>query len=209
MKRAVARRNHVLKRMLEVKYITQEEYDAAVNETVKLAESIPLRLRHAGYFMDFVHKYIEEDLKIEDAQNKGIKVFTTLNLDYQIAAEEALIKNLMNIAKREGYTGPLGKILVEDETDVEQTEDAVDNAVVSEETDNSTVKYVRLDNDVPGYLKDLGYQKAVITEAAKTTLKIKLSDGSVGSINFKENSWITNSKNEKAKTNTRCHIIRL
>ena len=62
MKRAVNRRNHVLKRMLEVKYITQEEYDAAINETVKLAESIPLRLRHAGYFMDFVHKYIEEDL---------------------------------------------------------------------------------------------------------------------------------------------------
>lgn len=198
MKRAVARRNHVLKRMLEVEYITQEEYEKSVNETVKLAESIPLRLRYAGYFMDFIHKYIEEDLKIEDAQNKGIKVFTTLNLDYQIAAEEALIKNLMSIAKREGYTGPLGKILVEDETDVEQAEDAADNAVVSEETDNSTVKYVRLDNDVPGYLKDLGYQKAVITEAAKNTLKIKLSDGSEGLVNFKENNWITN--NRKAKT---------
>ncbi len=39
----------------------------SVNETVKLAESIPLRLRYAGYFMDFIHKYIEEDLKIEDA----------------------------------------------------------------------------------------------------------------------------------------------
>lgn len=198
MKRAVARRNHVLKRMLEVEYITQEEYEKSVNETVKLAESIPLRLRYAGYFMDFIHKYIEEDLKIEDAQNKGIKVFTTLNLDYQIAAEEALIKNLMSIAKREGYTGPLGKILVEDETDVEQAEDAADNAVVSEETDNSTVKYVRLDNDVPGYLKDLGYQKAVITGTEKNTLKIKLSDGSEGLVNFKENNWITN--NRKAKT---------
>ena len=200
MKRAVARRNHVLKRMLEVKYITQEEYDAAINETVKLAESIPLRLRHAGYFMDFVHKYIEEDLKIEDAQNKGIKVFTTLNLDYQIAAEEALIKNLMMIAKREGYKGTLGKILVEDDTDVEQTEDEADNAVISEENDNSSVKYVRLDNDIPSYLKDLGYQKAVITEAAKNTLKIKLSDGSEGTINFKNNNWITNSKNEKVKS---------
>ncbi len=200
MKRAVARRNHVLKRMLEVKFITQEEYEIAVNETVKLAESIPLRLRHAGYFMDFVHKYIEEDLKIEDAQNKGIKVFTTLNLDYQIAAEEALIKNLMMIAKREGYKGTLGKILVEDDTDVEQTEDEADNAVISEENDNSSVKYVRLDNDIPSYLKDLGYQKAVITEAAKNTLKIKLSDGSEGTINFKGNDWITNSKNEKVKS---------
>ena len=200
MKRAVARRNHVLKRMLEVKYITQEEYNAAVNETVKLSESIPLRLRHAGYFMDFVHKYIEEDLKIENAQNKGIKVFTTLNLDYQIAAEDALIKNLMSIAKREGYKGTLGKILIEDDTDVEQIEDIIDNAVVSEENDNNTVKYVRLDNDVPSYLKDLGYQKAVITEAEKNTLKIKLSDGSEGTINFKDNNWITNAKNARAKS---------
>ncbi len=200
MTRAVARRNHVLKRMLEVKYITQEEYNAAVNETVKLSESIPLRLRHAGYFMDFVHKYIEEDLKIEDAQNKGIKVFTTLNLDYQIAAEDALIKNLMSIAKREGYKGTLGKILIEDDTDVEQVEDIIDNAVVSEENDNNTIKYVRLDNDVPSYLKDLGYQKAVITEAEKNTLKIKLSDGSEGTINFKDNNWITNAKNARAKS---------
>ncbi len=200
MKRAVARRNHVLKRMLEVKYITQEEYNAAVNETVKLSESIPLRLRHAGYFMDFVHKYIEEDLKIEDAQNKGIKVFTTLNLDYQIAAEDALIKNLMSIAKREGYKGTLGKILIEDDTDVEQVEDIIDNAVVREENDNNTIKYVRLDNDVPSYLKDLGYQKAVITEAEKNTLKIKLSDGSEGTINFKDNNWITNAKNARAKS---------
>ncbi len=203
MKRAVARRNHVLKRMLEVKYITQEEYNAAVNETVKLSESIPLRLRHAGYFMDFVHKYIEEDLKIEDAQNKGIKVFTTLNLDYQIAAEDALIKNLMSIAKREGYKGTLGKILIEDDTDVEQIEDIIDNAVVSEENDNNTVKYVRLDNDVPSYLKDLGYQKAVITEAEKNTLKISVwgcRDGSVVTINLKDKKWITNAKNARAKS---------
>ena len=200
MKRAVNRRYHVLKRMLDVNYITKEEYDTAVNETVKLAESIPLRLRHAGYFMDYVHKYIEEDLKIEDAQNKGIKVFTTLNLDYQIAAENALIKNLMDIAKREGYQGPLGKILIENDEDVEETEDTADNNIINEESDNNTVKYIRLDNDVPGYLKDLGYQKAVITEVNKNTLKIKLSDNSEGTINFKNNDWITTAAKGKAKS---------
>lgn len=200
MKRAINRRNHVLKRMLDVNYITKEEYDRSINETVKLAESIPLRLRHAGYFMDYVHKYIEEDLKIEDAQNKGIKVFTTLNLDYQIAAENALIKNLMDIAKREGYQGPLGKILIENDEDVEETEDTADNNIINEESDNNTVKYIRLDNDVPGYLKDLGYQKAVVTEVNKTTLKIKLSDNSEGTINFKNNDWITTAEKRKAKS---------
>lgn len=83
---------------------------------------------------------------------------------------------------------------------MEQIEDIIDNAVVSEENDNNTVKYVRLDNDVPSYLKDLGYQKAVITEAEKNTLKIKLSDGSEGTINFKDNNWITNAKNARAKS---------
>lgn len=149
--------------------------------------------------MDFVHKYIEEDLKIEDAQNKGIKVFTTLNLDYQIAAEEALIKNLMAIAKREGYKGTLGKILIEDDESVEQ-EEIVENTVVSEENDNNSVQYVRLDNDIPSYLKELGYKKALVTELDKNLLKIKLSDGTEGTVNFKDNDWITNSKNIKAKS---------
>lgn len=198
MKRAVNRRNHVLKRMLEVQYITEKEYNDAINEKVKIVENIPLRLRYAGYFMDYVHKYIEEDLKIEDAQNKGLKVFTTLNLDYQIAAENALIENLMAIAKREGYKGPLGKILSDNDTDINQLED-IDNIIGSEESDNNSIKYIRLDNSLPNYLKDLGYKKAVITGIDKQTLNIKLSDNLTGEINFKDNDWITIGKGSKVK----------
>ena len=45
----------------------------------------------------------------------------------------------MNIAKREGYQGPLGKILIENDEDVEEVEDTVDNNVINEESDNNTV----------------------------------------------------------------------
>lgn len=191
MKKSINRRNHVLKRMLELEYITEEEYQTAKNEKVVLAESVPLRLRYAGYFMDYVHKFIEEDLKIEDAQNKGIKVFTTLNLDYQIAAEKALLTNLMSIGKREGYQGPLGKLLVEDDKDddvAEETEAVVDE---TENQDNST-KFVKLDNNLPSYLEELKYKKAVITKVDKTKLEIQLYDNSTGIINYKENEWISN-----------------
>ena len=192
MKKSINRRNHVLKRMRELNYITEEEYQTAKNEKVVLAESVPLRLRYAGYFMDYVHKFIEEDLKIEDAQNKGIKVFTTLNLDYQIAAEKALLTNLMSIGKREGYKGPLGKLLIEDDEDVEIAEET-DAAVVedAENQDNST-KFVRLDNNIPNYLEELNYKKAVITNVEKTKLEIQLYDNSTGIINYKENEWISN-----------------
>ena len=201
MKRAVNRRNHVLKRMRELNYITEEEYNRAVNEKVVLAESIPLRLRYAGYFMDYVHKFIEEDLKIEDAQNKGIKVFTTLNLDYQIAAEKALITNLMSIAKREGYKGPIGKLLIEDEN--VDSEENIEQAVIEEgENKDNGTKFVRLDNNIPSYLEELNYKKAVITSVEKAKLSVLLYDNSTGIINFKENNWVANYNGTQVKNFT-------
>ena len=190
MKKSINRRNHVLKRMRELNYITEEEYQNALNEKVVLAESVPLRLRYAGYFMDYVHKFIEEDLKIEDAQNKGIKVFTTLNLDYQKAAEKALLTNLMAIGKREGYKGALGKLLEDNDTYVEMTEEEMAVLESAEQQDNGT-KFVRLDNNIPSYLEELNYKKAVITKVEKSKLDILLYDNSTGIINYKENEWIS------------------
>ena len=191
MKKSINRRNHVLKRMRELSYITEEEYNEALNEEVILAESVPLRLRYAGYFMDYVHKFIEEELKIEDAQNKGIKVFTTLNLDYQIAAEKALLTNLMAIGKREGYKGALGKLLEDNDTDVEMSEEEMAVIEAAEQQDNGT-KLIRLDNNIPSYLEELNYKKAVITKVEKNKLNILLYDNSTGIINYKENEWISN-----------------
>ena len=191
MKKSINRRNHVLKRMRELNYITEEEYNEALNEEVILAESVPLRLRYAGYFMDYVHKFIEEELKIEDAQNKGIKVFTTLNLDYQIAAEKALLTNLMAIGKREGYKGALGKLLEDNDTDVEMSEEEMAVIEAAEQQDNGT-KLIRLDNNIPSYLEELNYKKAVITKVEKNKLNILLYDNSTGIINYKENEWISN-----------------
>lgn len=206
MKRAVNRRNHVLKRMRELNYITEEEYNRAVNEKVVLAESIPLRLRYAGYFMDYVHKFIEEDLKIEDAQNKGIKVFTTLNLDYQIAAEKALITNLMSIAKREGYKGPIGKLLIEDENI--DSEENIEQAVIEEgENKDNGTKFVRLDNNIPSYLEELNYKKAVITSVEKAKLSVLLYDNSTGIINFKENNWVANYNGKRVKNFTEIFAV--
>ena len=191
MKKSINRRNHVLKRMRELNYITEEDYNEALNEEVILAESVPLRLRYAGYFMDYVHKFIEEELKIEDAQNKGIKVFTTLNLDYQIAAEKALLTNLMAIGKREGYKGALGKLLEDNDTDVEMSEEEMAVIESAEQQDNGT-KLIRLDNNIPSYLEELNYKKAVITKVEKNKLNILLYDNSTGIINYKENEWISN-----------------
>ena len=201
MKKSVQRRNHVLKRMHELNYITDEEYENARTETVKLVEAIPLKLRYAGYFMDYVHKFLEEELKITDAQNEGLKIYTTLNLDYQIAAEKALIKNLIEIGKREGYKGPIGTLYDESAQSREGDETGNDEVI-----DNSTLKPVPLDNNVPSYLKDYGYLKAVVTNSEKNEVEIKLADNSTGVIKLNLTRWAHPNGERQTDLTTVLHV---
>lgn len=175
--RAVTRRNHVLNRMLETGYITRQEYEKATSEHVKLVASIPLKLKYAGYFMDFVKKYIEEELKIENPTENGIKVYTTLDIKLQIAAEKALASSLLEVAKKERYVGPIGS-------------NVSDNASLS-------VATVELDDDIPSYLREQGYKKALVTKVAKNEAEVKLFDGNEGKLLYDDtNSWAIRKKAE-------------
>lgn len=192
MNRSIKRRNHVLRRMHELNYITDEEYQTALNEKVNLAASVPSRLRYAGFFMDYVHKYIEEELKIKDAQNIGIKVFTTLNLDYQIEAERAVTKSLLDIGKREGYKGPVGVWdIMNTDNLTEDDEEVYEVDVESEEIveDNNSIKYIALDNNTPSYLKDFGIMKAAVTKVDVEQLDLLLPDNSTGILRLSDNKW--------------------
>ena len=96
----------------------------------------------------------------------------------------------MAIGKREGYKGALGKLLEDNDTDVEMTEEEMAVLESAEQQDNGT-KFVRLDNNIPSYLEELNYKKAVITKVEKSKLDILLYDNSTGIINYKENEWIS------------------
>ncbi|NLH91873.1 MAG: PBP1A family penicillin-binding protein [Atopobium sp.] len=98
MDACVERRNHVLDRMLSAGDITQEEYD----ETV--AEPITLNLGSFGndnsaspYFTDYVRQLLEDDFSSDVILKGGLKVYTTLDLDYQAAAEKAVSDRLDSI----------------------------------------------------------------------------------------------------------------
>ncbi|MBN2345730.1 MAG: PBP1A family penicillin-binding protein [Candidatus Aminicenantes bacterium] len=97
------RRNHVLLRMLLLKLITVEEYQAA--KAVPLpekpadagAESI------ADYFTEDTRKYLEAKYGDNLLYKGGLKVFTTLNGEMQKWAEDALREGLRALDKRQGW----------------------------------------------------------------------------------------------------------
>lgn len=94
--KAEKRRNKVLKRMYIMNTITKKEYEAALKEKTVLKRSDAVSITNiAPYFIDYVLKELEDlGYKEEDITQGGYKITTTLDYDAQIAANEAIIKNL-------------------------------------------------------------------------------------------------------------------
>ncbi len=101
---AKARQKYVLQRMAEEDYITEEESEAAINAPVK----VYLRKNYkelAPYYVETVRKYLVSALGEEAVLDKGIKVYTPMNLEHQLAAQKSLKKGLRDVDKRQGYRG--------------------------------------------------------------------------------------------------------
>ncbi|MFZ7239679.1 penicillin-binding protein 1A [Avibacterium avium] len=105
LKRATARRNVVLGRMLEMQYISKAEYDEAINE--------PIVARYHGAQLDFKADYVTEMVRQEmvkrfgeeNAYTSGYKVYTTVLSADQAEAQKAVRDNLLAYDMRHGYRG--------------------------------------------------------------------------------------------------------
>ena len=100
--RAIERRNYVLHRMLELNYITQQDYELASGQasSAKLQTIIPEI--SALYLAEMVRQKILE-LYGEQAYISGFKVYTTLDGTLQTTANQALVDTLHAYDERHGY----------------------------------------------------------------------------------------------------------
>ncbi|MGS0498756.1 penicillin-sensitive transpeptidase [Pseudoalteromonas sp. S1727] len=104
--RAKARRNVVLGRMLDEKYISRAEYDEATNAPITAKfHGAEIEL-YAPYISEMVRAEMVARYGYERAYNTGFKVFTSVESDVQAAAQTALVNNLHAYDMRHGYRGP-------------------------------------------------------------------------------------------------------
>ncbi len=107
--RAKKRRNHAIRRMEHLGFISKEESERAQNENFKLGEVTDM-LNKAPYFVEYIRQFLQETYGSKNLYRSGLKVYTTLNIDYQEVAQKAVQENLLIADKRYGYRGPLGKV---------------------------------------------------------------------------------------------------
>ncbi len=90
-KAAKERRNLVLRRMQELGYITKDQADEAIATPLTTKRSNPKRLdRQAYYFTEYIQQELPKYVSKEVLAQKGLIIETTLNLEWQAAAEKAV-----------------------------------------------------------------------------------------------------------------------
>lgn len=110
--RAVKRRNLVINAMLEDGKITNAQADEA------RSASLVLHLAHdpnslAPYFVEEIRRYLEAKYGTDQVHEGGLKVYTSLDVDMQKAANQAVLDGLAAYERRHGWKNHLENIVSE------------------------------------------------------------------------------------------------
>ena len=116
MKRATSRRNVVLQRMAEERYITQADADAAKQRPIVTRGQPNQPPGIAPYFVEEVRKHLEKQYGAKVLYENGLSVTTTLDARLQDLANKALERGLRGYDKRHGWRRPLRNVIDERHT---------------------------------------------------------------------------------------------
>lgn len=106
---AKRRQNYVLEQMYNKNRITEEAYEAARTQVVNLQNERRQKL-YAPYFSEWIRQLMVTAVGEESFLMQGFQIKTTIDLDIQLAAEEAIDMGTRAIDKRQGFKGPITNI---------------------------------------------------------------------------------------------------
>ncbi|MDR5751839.1 MULTISPECIES: penicillin-binding protein 1A [unclassified Caballeronia] len=189
-KRAKVRQEYILQRMLELHYITQDEYDQAAKQPLVVKGAGREFSVHAEYVAEMVRQMMYAQYR-EEAYTRGLNVVTTIDSADQDAAYRAVRKGLMDYERRHGYRGPEG--FIELPANADEREQAIDDAL-AEHPDNGELV------------------AAVVTSASTKQVKASFIDGNVATIEGNNLRFVSNALSTRAQPNQRIRpgaIVRL
>lgn len=129
--RAKERQIYVLRRMADVGYITKDEADAAIKEQVKVYVRENYE-EYAPFYLETVRQLLVAQLGEDMVLDKGLRIYTGLDLQKQLVAQESVKAGLKSLDKRQGYRGP-EKNLSDDEA-VQEFLQEIQKKLISEFT---------------------------------------------------------------------------
>jgi penicillin-binding protein 1A len=100
--KARQRQTYVLERMVDDGYITAAQKDQALATPLRL-RSIKPKDKVAPYFIENVRRYVQEKYGSDVLYKEGLEIYTTLDIEMQKAARDAVERGLKELEDRESY----------------------------------------------------------------------------------------------------------
>lgn len=109
--RAKVRQEYILRRMLDLGYIQQEQFKLAMHEPLQTKQTVYHQefSVNASFVAEMVRQEMYERFQ-EDAYTQGYSVHTTLRIADQAEAYAALRKGVLDYDRRHDYRGPEGYV---------------------------------------------------------------------------------------------------
>jgi penicillin-binding protein 1A len=154
-KRAKSRQLYVLGRMKTLGYINEASYQQARTQRLPIKHSTQSFDVGAHHLAELVRQRMFEKYGA-DIYVSGMKVFTTLRLDDQIAALNGVRQGVLEFHRRRGYAGPEGKLKLP--TDDQEADKIIETALLDREESS-------------------GMLPAVVLGINKSRIKVRLRSG--------------------------------
>src|SRR3990170_2224650 len=114
---AKQRQEYVLRRMLEEGHISREDTEKALRYVFKLKPKEIRSLWVGPYFTEHIRRYIDEKYGEDLLYRGGLQVYTTMDVELQQAANEAVAFGLMEYEKRRGFRGSADRLTEQEDID--------------------------------------------------------------------------------------------
>ena len=111
---AKARRATVLEQMAKYHYISDSEASRLKKEDLKLARPATGEITEAAYFIDFVVQGLIDKYGADAVYKSGLKIYTTIDMDMQRAAEDAMKMLPTFETDKNGLAQPQGALVAID-----------------------------------------------------------------------------------------------
>jgi penicillin-binding protein 1A len=165
--RALLRRNYILRRMLELDYISKAEYDQAIEEKDHAIIHEPAIELNAPWIAEMARAYMLNKYG-DAAYTDGYIVTTTIDSKLQQTAEQAVQNGLQAYDKRHGYRGALKHFEIDSEN-----EESIAEALEKIKSTPTTA----------------GLQVALVTFVEDNSMIARLTDGQDIVIDFETSKW--------------------
>lgn len=207
--RSKERQIYILKRMAELKFITHEEAEVAINEPLKVYLKEDYQDK-APFFLETVRLQLVDILGENKVLDQGLKIYTSLDSNKQQQAQQAVLKGLKELDKRQGYRGALKNLTDEKEIQeflfksrAKMFNEVKEFKIITKEgkfEDESSfdLEYSISKSGIPNYIKKSKSIEGIVTDIDDKQGLVLLKVAEIkGAIDFASMTWARKPNPEK------------